>query len=279
MLDSLPAASGALSTRCVVVDNASTDATLSLARMRDVTVIASAQNLGYSGAINLGRRAAGPCSSLLILNPDVVLEPGAIERLCSATAGSDVGMVAPMLFDARGNIYPTMRRDPSIRGTLGDALFGARLAARPGWLSEPVRDEGAYAQAHDVAWASGAVMLITAACDAAVGEWDSSRFFLYAEETDYAIRARRCGYRVCYVPSARVLHQEGGSGRSPALHALQSVNRIRCYGKYHRATATFMFRVVVALGHLLRAFRRSDREALRTVLRRSRWRELPGGVP
>ena len=278
MLDSLSAATGALTTRCLVIDNASTDATLSIARRRDVTVIASAQNLGYSGAINLGRRGAGPCSSLLILNPDVVLQSGAIEQLYAAAAASRVGMAGPMLLDSGGNVYLTMRRQPSISGTLGDALFGAHLATRPVWLSEPIRDLDKYAQARDVDWLSGAVMLITAACDVAVGEWDSSRFFLYAEETDYAIRARRCGFRVCYVPSARVLHREGGSGRSPALHALQSVNRIRCYEKYHQAPATFMFRVVVGLGHLLRAFRRSDREALCAVLRRSRWDDLPGGV-
>lgn len=279
MLDSLPAASGSLSTRCIVIDNASADTTLSIAQRRpDVTVVASPRNLGYSGAINLGRRHVGRCSSLLVLNPDIVLEPGAIVELYEAAAQPGVGMAVPMLLDSDGDVYLTMRRDPGITHALGDSLFGERLAARPGWLSEPVRDLDAYAQPHDVAWASGTVTLISAACDADVGDWDSSRFFLYAEETDYAIRARRRGYRVRYVPSARVHHEEGASGRSPALHALQSVNRIRCYEKYHRTPATIVFRMVLGLGHLLRLFRRSDREALRAVLRRSRWRDLPGGV-
>jgi GT2 family glycosyltransferase len=279
MLASLPAACGGLSTRCIVVDNASSDDTVAIARARtDVTVVEAGSNLGYSGAINLARTLAGPRSSLLIVNPDVELEPGAVESLHEALGGSCVGMAVPRLFNTDGDIYPTIRHYPSVTRTLGDALFGARLASRPGWLSEPVRDLNAYAEPHDVAWASGAVMLVSAPCDAAVGAWDSERFFLYAEETDYAIRARRHGYRVRYVPSARVRHDEGGSGRNAALLALLSVNRVRCYEKYHRRSETALFRAAIALGHLLRAFRSSDRKALVAVCRRSRWRDLPGGI-
>lgn len=280
MLDSLRLASGSLTTRCLVVDNASADGTVALAARREhLTVISSSRNLGYSGAINLGRTHAGPCSSVLVVNPDVTLEPGAIERLYEAATQPEVGMAVPMLLDANGDAYLTVRRDPSIAGALGDVLFGARLAGRPAWLSEPVRDLSTYGQSRDVAWASGAAILITATCDASVGDWDNSRFFLYAEETDYAIRARRAGYRVRYVADARARHDEGGSGRNAALFALQSVNRVRCYEKYHGPLATALFRGTLAFGHLLRGFRSSERGALRAVLRRSEWRDLPGGVP
>ena len=47
-----------------------------------------------------------------------------------------------------------------------------------------------------------------------------------------------CGYRVRYVPTARARHEDGGSGRSPALGALLAVNRVRYYEKYHRRPAT-----------------------------------------
>ncbi len=279
MLESLPAAAGKLSTRCVLVDNASSDDTVAIAkRYGDVTVIEAGGNLGYSGAINLARSHAGPHSSLLVANPDVVFEPGAIEQLYGALADPRVGLVVPMLLDTQGDAYLTMRRDPSITGTLGDALFGARFPARPPWLSEPVRDLGLYSEPRDVAWAGGAVTLVSQGCDDAIGAWDSGRFFLYGEEADYAIRARRRGYRVRYVPAARVRHEEGGSGRNAALLALLSVNRVRLYEKYHRPPATWLFRATVALGHLLRAFRRSERKALVAVCRRSTWRELPGGI-
>ena len=279
MLDSVPAAAGGLQTRCVLVDNASDDDTVAIARTYPtVTVIEAGGNLGYSGAINVGRAHAGQCAALLIVNPDLVLEPSAIERLFEAIAEPGVGIAVPKLLNSDGSLYLTMRREPSVSRALGDALFGARLAGRPGWLSETVRDTQTYELEQDVDWSSGAMMLISTECDRTVGRWDEDRFFLYSEETDYAARARSSGYRVRYVPSAGVLHEEGGSGRSPSLAALLAVNRIRYYEKYHRPPSTWAFRLAVALQHLLRSLRPSERVALLAVLRRSDWRQLPGGI-
>lgn len=279
MLDSIPGASGGLRTRCLLVDNASEDDTVAIARARPtVTVIEAGANLGYSGAINVGREHAGQCAALLILNPDLVLEPSAIERLFKAIAEPGVGIAVPKILNPDGSLFLTMRREPSVTRAFGDALFGARLPGRPGWLGETVRDPQAYERAQDVGWATGAVMLVSTECDRAVGPWDAARFFLYSEETDYAARARSSGYRVRYVPTAEVLHEEGGSGRSPSLAALLAVNRIRCYEKHHRPPSTWALRVAVALQHLLRSRNPSERAALMAVLRRSDWARLPGGI-
>lgn len=280
LLDSLPPATAGITTRCLVVDNDSDDQTVAIVRSRpDAELVEAGGNLGYSGAINLGRSLVGQCSSVLILNPDLILEPGTISRLYEALGDPRVGVAVPKLLNADGSVYLTLRREPSPSRAIGDALLGARLPARPGWLSETVRGLGEYDDPRDVAWAGGAVMLISAACDRAVGGWDSGRFFLYSEEADFDARARRCGYRVRYVPSARARHEDGGSGRSPALGALLAVNRIRYYEKYHRRPATSLFRAAVALQHLLRAYDPDQRVALSAVCRRSSWAGLPGAAP
>ena len=280
LLDSLPAAASGLRTRCVVVDNNSQDETMSIVRSRDDAVaIEAGRNLGYAGAINLARTLVGSCSSLLILNPDLVLEAGAVDQLYQALDQPGVGVAVPMLLSNDGSLYPSTRREPSLTRALGDALFGARWPGRPGWLGETVRGGLAYQYPRDVAWAGGAALLISAACNDAVGDWDDGRFFLYSEETDFAARARRCGYRVRYVPTARVRHEDGGSGRSPALGALMAVNRVRYYEKYHRRPATSFFRASVVLHYLLRSVDPDQRAALRALIRRSRWHELPRGDP
>ncbi|HXW43595.1 MAG TPA: glycosyltransferase family 2 protein [Streptosporangiaceae bacterium] len=279
LLDSLPAAIGKLSTRCVVVDNNSSDETISvLGRRHDAEVLRSTRNLGYSGAINLGRTSLGPCSSILILNPDLVVAPGAIEQLYEALNHGDIGVAVPKILSSDGELFLSLRREPSLARAIGEALFGSRLAWRPGWLSDTIRDRAAYQQPRDVDWAGGAALLISAACNEAVGDWDADRFFLYSEETDFAARVRRCGYRIRYVPSAEVCHEGGGSGRSAALGALLAVNRVRYYEKYHGQPASSIFRLVVAFHYLLRCSDLADRRALHTVLRRSRWASLPGGV-
>jgi N-acetylglucosaminyl-diphospho-decaprenol L-rhamnosyltransferase len=276
LLASLPGACGGLKTRCVIVDNNSSDETMAILRSRkDVVAVQADRNLGYAGAINLARARIGCCSSLMILNPDLVLEPKAIDWLYQALGEPGVGITVPMLLGDDGSLYLSLRREPSVSRALGEALFGARWPQRPGWLSETIRDRDAYHDPRDVAWAGGAAILVSAACSEAVGDWDD-RFFLYSEETDFAARARRCGYHVRYVPIARVCHEDGGSGRSPALAALLAVNRVRYYEKYHRRPATSLFRAGIALHYLLRSADPYQRVALKAVIRRSRWRDLPG---
>lgn len=274
LLDSLPAAAGGLGLRTVVVDNGSTDGTVALVRGRpEIQCIEAGANLGYAGGINLARRYAGPCACLLVLNPDLVLEAGAIAELVATLGDPAVGVAVPMILDWAGRLELTLRREPSLGRAIGDAIFGHHLPHRPGWLSETVRDERAYRYPHSVDWAGGAAAIISAACDAAVGPWDE-RFFLYSEEVDHAARVRAAGFRIEYVPTARIRHREGGSGSSAALVALLAVNRIRYVAKRGRGAG--VFRAAVVLHELLRARDPAHRFALRTVLRRSRWSALPG---
>jgi GT2 family glycosyltransferase len=275
-LASLPAAAAGLTLRTIVVDNGSTDATVRLALDQpDVSCVESGANLGYAGGINIGRAHAGDYRALLVLNPDAALEAGALREMFVALEDARVGIVAPMLLDADGHLYPSQRRDPSVARAIGDGLLGHRCRRRPGWLSEAVRGEAPYSYRHAVDWATGAALLISAACDRAIGSWDE-RFFLYSEETDYAARARAAGLRVEYVPTARVRHSGGGSGQSSALVALNAVNRIRYMEK--RRQRPRVFRAAVILHELLRSGDPRHRTALRFVLRRATWPALIDGL-
>lgn len=272
LLDSLSAAAAGLKIRTVVVDNGSTDKTLEVARSRpDVTCIEARANLGYAGAINLGRMRCGEYSAVLVLNPDVELQAGALREMFTALQDPTVGMVAPKLLNPQGRRLPSLRREPTLMRAIGDCLLGQRLAWRPGWLSEMVWHEKSYGYRHSIDWATGAALLISADCDRAVGCWDE-RFFLYSEETDYATRARHAGFRVEYMPSALVHHRGSGSGVSRSLTALQAVNRIR-YAEKHCHWPR-LYRVVVILHEALRSGRPGHRNALFAVLRRSTWEHL-----
>ncbi len=276
LLQSLPAAAGGLTWRTVVVDNGSTDATVELVRaFPGVRCIETGTNLGYAGGINVGREHAGEFSALLVLNPDVVLEAGALREMVDALEDPRVGIVAPMLLDISGRRYPSLRRDPTLTRAIGDGLLGGRIGRRPGWLSEMVRDDAPYRRRHAVDWAVGAALLVSASCDRAVGKWDE-RFFLYSEETDYGARARAAGFRVEYLPTARARHRGGGSGQSSALLALNAISRIRYMEKRSRCPRAY--RAAVILHELLRSADSGHRTALRFVLRRSSWPALLAGL-
>lgn len=277
LLDSLPAAADGLCLRVVVVDNLSTDGTATVVTARPwATFLPSGGNLGYAGGINVGRRAAGPTRTVAVLNPDLRLAPGSLRQLAEAAAAPGAGAAVPRMLDGAGRLSPSLRREPSVPRALGDALFGDRWPARPGFLSEMIRVRGAYERAGEVDWATGAALVIDDGADSVVGPWDDERFFLYSEETDYCRRLREAGFTIRFVPEAIVWHQGGQSGSGPALVALGLVSRLRYFRKYHGRLASALFAAVVACNELLRLHRPGNRRALLALLSRRSRATLPG---
>lgn len=273
LLDSLPAACAGVRTRLVVVDNASTDDTRQIIRaLPDAQLVARDVNAGYAAALNVGYAALsenGPVGSVLVLNPDIRLRPGALARLTAALSEPGIGIAVPCLLGPTGTVTFGLRREPTIRRALGEALLGGHRASRFPALGELVTDPETYRSASIADWATGAAMLISRDCWAAVGSWDES-FFLYSEETDFALRARDAGYTLRYVPDAVAQHLGGDATSDPRLHALLTRNRVHLHRKRWGPTRAACFWAAVAVGEALRAPRSAlHRHGLRAL--------LPGG--
>lgn len=279
MVAGLRACAADVALRVVVVDNRSDDATLELLRRHDdLVLVDSGGNLGYAGGLNVGREHAGDTGAVLYLNPDVELDGAAVRRMLTALAEDGVGAVVPRMPGPDGQFVPSLRREPSLRRALGDALFGERFAARPGTWSEIVHDRARYEHPCDVDWAAGAAIMVRRDADARVGPWDE-RFFLYSEEVDLCARIRALGLRIRYVPDAVARHAGGASGASPALEALMAVNRVRYYEKHHGRLPALAYRGLVTLHETLRVTRGpGHRAALRAVVDRRAWRRLPAAT-
>lgn len=280
LLDSLRSEAASHTIRAIVADNASSDGTLEhvLDRDPDVLAFGTGANLGYAGAINLAATMIGTARTILILNPDVVIEPGCVDAMLSRLDSSGAGAVVPRIRDADGSISCSIRREPSLLGTLGDALFGARLRRRPARLSETVFAATAYVHAHPIDWATGAAILIDARTARRVGPWDE-RYFLFSEETDYFRRLRAAGATPWFEPAAELTHTEGASGRSPELNALSAVNRIRYARAFRSRSYVAAFRAIAVLAEVLRVGRPQSAGALAAVLRTSRWSDEPHAPP
>ena len=253
LLDSLEAALGRLRARVVVVDNDSSDDTVT--RLRGdgrAEVVTLPVNRGYAAAVNVGLSRTYDARAVLILNPDLTLGAGSVETLVAAARERGVGIVVPRMRTPDGATYPSLRREPTVTRAAAAAVLGGRVAGHFPRLSETVAGDGPYRERRDVDWATGAAMLVTRECADLTGRWDES-FFLYSEETDFADRARRIGYRVLYEPAAEVTHTGGDSLTSPRLRTMLVVNRIRYFRRRHGLVRSAAFYTAVLGNEVTRA--------------------------
>ncbi|WP_127481231.1 glycosyltransferase [Nocardioides pantholopis] len=279
LIASLPAGLGPVPWQLVVADNDSRDDSVAVVRRLapEAVVVPMGRNAGYAAGINAAVAAGDPHPAVLVLNPDVRLEPGCVPTLLAALREPGVGIAVPLLRDAHGVRIDSLRREPSVRRALADAVLGADRAGRLGRLGEVVSADAAYRHACDTDWAEGSTQLVSAACWARVGPWDES-FFLYSEEADFDLRARDAGLATRFVPTAAAVHLEGDSAASPRLWPLLVVNRVRLFRRRRGLPATVLFWAAVVLREGSRASlgRRPSRAALRALLDPARLRAAPG---
>jgi GT2 family glycosyltransferase len=265
-----------LDLEALVVDNASADNTRGVvARFEWVTWVDSGSNLGYAGGVNIGNRLVPDDRAVLILNPDLVLTPGAVAELLDGLEQSGVGVVVPRLEDANGLLVPSLRNEPAIGRALVDAILGAHAARLPRGWSMVIWDSRAYEREQYPDWATGAALLVSSVCRATVGDWDE-RYFLYFEETDFLRRVRAAGLLVRYEPTVVIRHITGGSGTSHGLDALCILNSIPYYRRHHDRLPSAVFAAGVVLHLLVRARRPAARLALLALLSPTVRSTLPG---
>jgi N-acetylglucosaminyl-diphospho-decaprenol L-rhamnosyltransferase len=261
-----------------IADNDSRDDTIDTVRRFApyAHVVETGRNAGYAAGINAAVAAAKPFSAVLVLNPDIRLGPDCVPELLKLLRERGAGIAVPKIVRANGDFSPSLRREPTILRAFG-AVVGGNLMGRFALLGESVTDRGHYAGEATVDWAEGSIMLIDKACWDACAGWDET-FFLYSEETEYALRARDRGFRMMYTPRAHARHLEGDAATNPPLWALMTLNRVRLYRRRHNAVATGVYWALVLLREASRAAlgNRSSRLATKALLSARRLRERPG---
>ena len=194
-------------TEVMIIDNGSGDRSAAVVKQEypAARYIALPRNVGYSAGNNVGlRQASGDL--IMILNPDVAVFRGAIERLVTYLHDHPrVGLVAPRLINPDGSTQLSGALFPSFwiplwrRSTLGKFPGPRQLLERyfiKGWGRNSSRPVG---------WALGACLLMRRQALTDVGELDE-RFFLYYEDTDFCRRFWEHGWEVHYVAAAEMVH-------------------------------------------------------------------------
>ena len=198
--------------RIIVVDNASNDDSLKGLDSPGVPldIVRNADNRGFAAACNQGA-ARGESEFALFLNPDTEVYPDALRalgRFLNSPAAEGVGICGGCMVDERGRPAISCSRFPSLRIFLGKMTGLDRLLPTV-FPPHHLRPEETAASG-PVDQVIGAFFLLRRSLFRELGGFDE-RYFLYFEETDLALRARRRGWGSYYVAQARVHHTGGVS--------------------------------------------------------------------
>ena len=221
--------------RVTVVDNDSSDGSadgldgvalpLELVRNR--------RNAGFGAACNRGA-AGSSADHLLFLNPDTELRAdtlAVVARFMDSPEAADVGICGARVLDESGAPAIACARFPTLRILAGKLTGLDRIAPRrfPSHHLAPAELERSRA----VDQVIGAFFLVRQSLFERLGGFDP-RYFMYYEEVDLSLRARREGYRSYFLHEATVVHAGNvSSSRVPAARLYHSQRSRLLYARAH----------------------------------------------
>lgn len=261
-LDVLPpflastADASAVDVEVVVADNDSADAD-ELRRITEATgarFLELGENRGYGAAANSAVATLDPdVRWVLVSNPDVVLEPLALDRMI-ATASTDttIGAVGPRLLEPTGEVYPSARLVPSLRTGLGHAAFANVWPGNP-WTKR-YRQDGDHSARRDAGWLSGACVLVRRDVFDRLGGFDEG-YFMYFEDVDLGWRIGKAGFRNVFDPSATAVHVGGTAtkGSSERMRKAHHESAYRFLAQKYSAWWLWPLRVALKVALSVRA--------------------------
>jgi GT2 family glycosyltransferase/glycosyltransferase involved in cell wall biosynthesis len=181
-------------TAVVVVDCASSDDSVAIARAAGAKVVELDQNVGFGSASNRGMlEVRAPVTALL--NPDVeLLDDSLLEAAAEALRSQR--LIAPLVLRPDGSRQDTAHARPASAASLAGTVLPHRLPWLAPWRSRRPRHIG---------WAIGCAIVARTETLRSLGPFDE-RIFMYAEDLDLCLRAADRGIETWFWPHARVLH-------------------------------------------------------------------------
>lgn len=273
--------------RAIVVDNASADGSIAVARAHGALILAQAENVGFPVAVNRGL-AEVTAPFVLLLNPELIIEERSLRRCLDELRGDhSIGLVGPATTNVRGAPEPAAaRRDRSALQILVESLGLVHVSRRLDL--QMIRDRRTTI---DVDAVNGACMLMRTQLLRSLGGLDES-VFMYLEDIDLCRRVRDAGHRIRFVADAPARHTTGASTargneeqRDRAyLHRIDAdLEFLRRYGRRGEvglAVAAHILRALV--GRLVAVVRRDRasryRQALAYALAQQQGRRAPPPV-
>ncbi|WP_420453083.1 glycosyltransferase family 2 protein [Ilumatobacter sp.] len=215
----------------IVMNNDPGDGLVELMAEREPTVrvVESPGNVGFARAVNAAAHEATG-HHLLLLNPDMVIRPGAVDALVDhSSAHPGAGLVGGRTLNPDGSVEPRSCWDaPSLW-----SVFCFATGLSTAFSSHPVLDPEAIGgwdrdTVRDVGVVTGCMLMATRDVWDRLGGFDE-RFWMYGEDLDLSLRARDLGFRPQITPDAEAVHYVGVSSSSDDRRVMVLKGRMTVY--------------------------------------------------
>lgn len=245
---------GEVTMEIIVADNGSMDGSVGMMREEfpSVACIETGGNIGYGRANNLAvAQARG--RYCFILNSDTEVGAGTLAALFAfLETHPDAGAVGAQLVWPDGTPQPSFSRDQGLMTVFREQTYLDQIVRRRPPLAQDAASKGG---AREVEQIVGACLFVRREAYAQVGGFDPA-YFMYFEDIDLCIRLRQAGWRIWFLPEARITHHLGASSRDWQGRArmIASYNQSRYYFFTHTRGAWqgALLKALVLLGAGLR---------------------------
>ncbi len=199
----------------IVVDNNSLDNSCkALSKLKDIHLIENPANLGYSGGNNAGIRYAlkRNADSVLILNNDTTVDQNLIINLVGDLKSADI--ISPKIYFSAGFEFHKNRYRSTDPGKViwyaGGTIDWENIIGKHIGVDEV--DNSQFENGREIDFATGACMLVKREVFGKIGLFDE-KYFLYLEDLDFCIRAKKAGFKIIYSPKAIIWHKNAQSAQ------------------------------------------------------------------
>jgi len=215
--------------KVMIVDNGSVDGSAEFVRKNypRAEVLENGENLGFAEGNNVGiRQALGRGADyVLLLNNDTVVNPDFLDLLVARAEGDDqIGVVGPVVY-----YYD----DRNLIQSAGARVSFFTSKQRIDQKNKP--DDGSLVDPIECDYVSGCALLAKREVFEKIGYLNPS-YFLYWEETDWCVRAKRAGFKILCIPGARIWHKESASSKKVKGLSLYYLTRNRIWFMRHNTT-------------------------------------------
>lgn len=247
-----------LSYEIIIVDNNSSDGSCAMVKenflhRENCSLIENKDNKGFAWGNNQAIRVAKG-RAILLLNPDTLVNENAINKTYECLVKDEkLGVAGCKVLNTDGTLQLACRRMAPRPKDAFFKIFGiSKLFKNNKNLTRYNLTHVSEDEFLDVDSVSGCFLMIKREVIDKIGLLDET-FFMYGEEMDWCMRAKKAGYIVRYCPVGTIIHYKGESSKKLGVKATYEFYRamIIFYNKYNKGESIFLFDWVVYIGIVL----------------------------